>query len=322
MTNSEYSYNQSYWPSSPGPDLNYKISIIFANLHIKISQNLSNQSTHNIALDVLSIHQKYYLLHIILKELKKTILANIIFEIQPRQIIVNQNIILTNILSNTGQQFLFEKPHDFGDHQKQLINYDAETLYELRNNLTLLLTLSILGSSPKIQTLLNPVITSKIYNVQVEILFENFLIQTANLFIDALLRTNEGINFGFQNHLFHSNYSSIRNIEQFRNNLMWYKFLYRYIVIPKNIYENKYNLYVMSPKGIIQKYIFTQRLSELTKLSTIQLIVTFIIEIQDFLLPKIYNLIQFILKIIFSIIYEPLKNNSRLLWKNIIKDIS
>nr|YP_010336733.1 hypothetical protein MW559_pgp153 [Stylonema alsidii]UNJ15139.1 hypothetical protein [Stylonema alsidii] len=322
MTNSEYSYNQSYWPSTPGPDLNYKISIIFANLHIKISQNLSNQSTHNIALDVLSIHQKYYLLHIILKELKKTILENIIFEIQSKQIIVNRNVILANILSNTRQQFLFDKQHDLVGHQKQLINYDAETLYELQNNLTLLLTLSILGSSPKIQTLLNPVITSKIYNVQVEILFENFLIQTANLFIDALLRTNEGISFGFQNHLFNSNYSSIRNIEQFRNNLMWYKFLYRYIVIPKNIYENKYNLYVMSPKGIIQKYIFTQRLSELTQLSTIQLIVTFIIEIQDFLLPKIYNLIQFILKIIFSIIYEPLRNNSRLLWKNIIKDIS
>nr|YP_010336339.1 hypothetical protein MW428_pgp153 [Goniotrichopsis reniformis]UNJ14745.1 hypothetical protein [Goniotrichopsis reniformis] len=313
--------NRSDWPIDQGKDLNYRVAKIFALLHIKIAQNLSNKSSHILPIDVLSNFKKHQLFLIILEELEKVLLDTIRAQIKPKDLTKNKNSLALSILSNSREIF-FSQYNDSKNYDYYLlINYDQDLIFELENNLELLLLFSILGSSHNTQTLFNRNLPQKINERQIEVLFDNFLVQTSNLLTDGLLRTTEGISFSLQNHLFNSNYYSVRNIEQFRNNLMWHKFMRRYIIIPKNIYENRYNLYVLSPSGILTKYIFAQRLYELSKLSTTQLIITFIIEIQDFLLPKIYSFLRFITKIIFFVIYEPLKSNTRLFWHNLGKDI-
>ena len=88
------------------------------------------------------------------------------------------------------------------------------------------------------------------------------------------------------------------------------------------IYENRYNIWIMGPKGIISKNIFGHRLYELSDLSTTQLVITFILEIQDFLLPKLYTLVQVLMKAIFYIISGPIKSKIRIIWKSISSDFS
>nr|YP_010336536.1 hypothetical protein MW557_pgp152 [Rhodospora sordida]UNJ14942.1 hypothetical protein [Rhodospora sordida] len=320
--NKSSQYFVSYWPTNPGLNLTRKVALIFANLRIKISQNLSNKSYDILSVEVLSHIKKYKLFYIILNQLELIILEKVTSKIELHHIIQEKYLIVLQFLSKSKEAFFDEFNTSHNYNLQQLFNYDHNMVHELENNLELLLVFSVLGSSNQTKIIFHPSFIQKIPDIQIEILFENFLIQTSNVLIDALLRTSDGINFGFQSHLFDKQYCSIRTIEQFRNNLMWYKFTNRYITIPKNIYENKYSLYVISPQGILNKHISAYRLYELSELSTSQLIVTFIIEIQDFLLPKLSGLLRFLTKVIFYIIYEPLKSNTQLLWQNWSKDLS
>mmetsp|Transcript_16938 Transcript_16938/g.69130 ORF Transcript_16938/g.69130 Transcript_16938/m.69130 type:complete len:318 (+) Transcript_16938:2875-3828(+) len=314
MSRQTYSPNMIYWPNNPGIDLNRQVAHIFTNLKIKISQNLQNRSSQVLPIDILSPTKKYYVFSIILNELE-----NITLECIASKDNLKQESI-TSFLTASSHKISCESyisSNNIKIHRR-LFNYDSKMVTELANNLTIILNLCSLGASNFSQVIFYPnTLSRRVPYIQIEILFENFIIQASNVVIDALLRTSEGVMFGLENHLFNIRYSSIRTIEQFRNNLMWYKFVYNYIAIPKNIYENKYNVYVISPEGILSKHIFAQRLAELSTLSTTQLVITFIIEIQDFLLPKIYILLQFISKTIFFIIYEPLTITLTKLSKNL-----
>nr|YP_010336140.1 hypothetical protein MW609_pgp153 [Chroodactylon ornatum]UNJ14546.1 hypothetical protein [Chroodactylon ornatum] len=312
----------TYWPTVPGRNLNRKVAKTLATLRIKISQNLANQSLPYLPINILSPLGRYSLTSLILHEVEQFILENIGSNLNATQIRQKRHRNVSQLIYKSTRKFFYASNISSSFNYKEIFNYDSRSMLELENDFELLLGFSILGLSDKTKVVFNPIFGSQVPDTQIELLFENFIIQVANFLVDALLRTSEGVTFGFQNQIFDNQYSSIRTVEQFKNNLMWYKFVKYYITIPKNIYENTYSIWVISPKGIICRNISAHRLYDLSELSTTQLTVTFIIEIQDFIIPKISNLIQFCTKALFYLLYEPIHMRLRLLWHNWTKYFS
>nr|YP_010338475.1 hypothetical protein MW432_pgp156 [Rhodaphanes brevistipitata]UNJ18425.1 hypothetical protein [Rhodaphanes brevistipitata] len=312
-----------YWPSHQGSELNLCVAQLFAKTRIKCLNYLCNVTSQTMPIDVLFYTKRYQLFQIILNELEKLVLEKITSRTNLNIIKIEKYFILDHLLHRSTHHF-FTKCHrlQYASNQKMkiklYINFDLQLIRILSNFFEIVFAFLLFGSSNKIYMTFG----KKVLVAQVEILFENLIIDVSNCIIDALLRNSDGISFAFQNYIFDNQYYSIRKIEQIRNNLMWYKFMNQYINIPKNIYENKYSIWIISPKGILAKKISAYRLYELSYLSTNQLIITFILEIQDFLLPKIYALIQFLIKTIFFFIYKPIQSKIELLWRYITNDFS
>jgi len=316
---------KKYWAATQGQNLNIQVAGLLTKTKRKLYQDLSNATSKTIPLDILFHTKRRKLFQIVVNEVESMVLEKVTLEVTPREIYQKKTTMISELLKRSEKKFFLEcDPFHLSNlfSNAQLINYDNSITYNLENFLELILLFCLFGSSNKTKVIFNPIFGDKIPAIQVEVLFENFIIEISNYFIDALLRSSSGIVFGFQNYLFDDKYYSIRKVEQFRNNLMWYKFTNRYINIPKNIYENRYNIWIMGPKGIISKNIFGHRLYELSDLSTTQLVITFILEIQDFLLPKLYTLVQVLMKAIFYIISGPIKSKIRIIWKSISSDFS
>ena len=313
------------WPNTQCMQLNNHVTYLFTKTKIKIYKNLPNITPKLIPIDILFHTKRYQLFQVIIDELETIIIDTITVQITPTKLQQNKNLILHDLLKKSEENF-FQKCNLLhlldSSCGYPLLNYDNKMTDHIENLLEIVLGFCLFGSSNKIKSIFHPDFSEKISVLQVEVLFENFMIETSNYCIDALLRSSSGIIFGFQNYIFDEKYYSIRKVEEFRNNLMWYKFTNRYIDIPKNIYENRFTIWIIGPKGIISKKIFGHRLYELPSLSTTQLIITFILEIQDFFLPKFYNLIQILAKAIFYIISGPIKSKIYLVWKNISNDVS
>nr|YP_010330221.1 hypothetical protein MW505_pgp060 [Porphyridium aerugineum]UNJ17937.1 hypothetical protein [Porphyridium aerugineum] len=98
-------------------------------------------------------------------------------------------------------------------------------------------------------------------------------------------------------------YFSTREFELIKNNLAWNQFIKKYIEETYNIYENKIIIYCLDSSSNIQKkYIRIQRISEFINLLSIQYIIALIIEIKDFIFPKIFIIISYIGQLIIFII--------------------
>lgn len=314
--------DKEFWPVNPSTDLNKKVAYVFAKTKVKFLHNLTNISNQTLPIDALFYTKKYILFHIILEEFENIFMNKVLLIEQ----ISNQNNLLQYLLQRSTKNFFNEcvssKNKTIDVDITLLVNFDIGSINALKDSLEILMLFFIYGSSYKTKMIFSPIFGKQIPIIQIEILLENLIIEISNFIIDALLRSSQGIKFAFQYYIFNDRHYSIRKIEQIRNNLMWYKFVNKYINIPKNIYENKYSVWIISPRGIISKNISGHRLYELSNLSTTQLIITFLLEIQDFFLPKISNFIQFLFKTICYIIYNPLKSKISTTWQHFTHDLS
>nr|YP_009297293.1 hypothetical protein Psor_161 [Porphyridium sordidum]AOM66636.1 hypothetical protein Psor_161 [Porphyridium sordidum] len=84
---------------------------------------------------------------------------------------------------------------------------------------------------------------------------------------------------------------SRRNLDKIRNNISWNRLVFKYIKEPHNIYENRYEIFYFNKNVLYSSYIQQLRTEEFFKLKSIQYIV---IEIQDFIMPKVLNLIIYL----------------------------
>nr|ARO91087.1 conserved hypothetical plastid protein [Flintiella sanguinaria] len=114
-----------------------------------------------------------------------------------------------------------------------------------------------------------------------------------------LIENNPDLIYQFCN----TEYNSIRLFENFRNNLLWQNFILKYLEEPKNIYENKMVIYYMTKRHTInKKYVKIERIAEFINLLSIQYFVALVIEIVDFVLPKIYDLLCYFGQLVYFVI--------------------
>ncbi|MEB3181771.1 MAG: DUF3685 domain-containing protein [Nostocaceae cyanobacterium] len=126
-----------------------------------------------------------------------------------------------------------------------------------------------------------------------EILLQNLLIHVANGVVQPLLNRLADVEVIKQS-FYDQRLISTREIERFRNSLSW-KYRWRDTVTEAQaMFESRYNLFVLVPRGIAQTAIYAPRSGELAQLSGIPLVVTIALEFRDAIAPRIRAVVSFI----------------------------
>nr|AOM64600.1 hypothetical protein Riqu_121 [Riquetophycus sp.] len=304
-----------YWPYKQGINLNSEVGNLFFNTRQKFSDSLSNQTNDTLYIDMLDNSSRKKLFSSILTELEILILDIVELDLNINNIKSLNHKILYDLIEKSLHRFLSQLKQYFNiiircEYNQE--NYYSTILSEHKLLLENLLIYLIFGSC---------CINSQIFTFEkqytpkehVSILLENLIIQISNLVIFIILDNIKSLSkitsFIKINALCNNTYMSIRSLALFRNNLVIQHFIYIYIYKPKEIYSSRYKVWLISSKGLIAKYISITRLDDFSKLSTIQLILILLIEVQDIIIPKLEKLLLILSKIIIYIFINFLGNS-------------
>nr|YP_010925518.1 hypothetical protein RMC00_pgp196 [Neoporphyra dentata]WKD83750.1 hypothetical protein [Neoporphyra dentata] len=286
----------NYWPSSQGHALNQEVAELLVRTSIKINRKLTNCSQEVLILDVFRTEVKRNLLKIILTELEKILLE-----------IYNSNLGLNDITTLT-ENILIDLFHRCVKRFCKLYELDYNNIYQDINDLNYLvcdykMLLQILiiqllfGSSQSINKTFN-LFTSNVPIKQVEIFLENYLIQLSNIIAHMLVQNFDTVHETNASYLCNVKFLSDRKLEKLKNNLIWNTLVKNYIERPRAIYESRYKVWGFYQEGLNCQYIYACRSNELYTLSSMQILITFLLEVQDFFVPKIQSTIFLIGQII------------------------
>lgn len=313
-----------YWPNQQGIDLNKAVINIFYYIDNKLINNLSNNTKYVLHIDILDNYNKYKIMRIVLQEFKFLLLDLVELNLPLNDILEMKSQILIDLIEQAKQKFLQVKDLYYNKTYSIENNY-IKNIYLQQNLLIEYLLIYFLFGSSFISC--NRFPFNKLYTPQehVQILLENFIIQLSNLvifyFFDQLHELPKMQAVLKKYNLCNTNYLATRSIAIFKNNLIFQNISEFYIEQPKNIYNSKYRIFLISSQGIITKYIFISRINDLKKLSKIQLFLLLFLEIQDILIPKIENILLITTKIIFYTLINLLGNSFLILIRILIGHI-
>lgn len=301
----------NYWPDEQGIDLNLQVAQLFQRTYLKLDFCVYNQTSYNLAIDILNKNYKCLLLKIVLTELETMVLDILELNLTKNDImILNEKIAINLVLisiSRFQQQFSCLKSVDYINNISCLLRFEHGFLLDD------LLHYLIFGNNLLSSNLFSPSETPIKY---IEVLLDNVVIQVANLAFYELINSQSSLKALFDTltsyNVCNDTYISIRSIAAFRNNLLWQNIISYYIKQPRIIYNNRYQVWFLSPYGMDTRYIYMSRVDDFKLLSYSQLLITSIIEFQDWLIPKILtaflicsrillyifsNLIQYVIKL-------------------------
>jgi hypothetical protein len=114
---------------------------------------------------------------------------------------------------------------------------------------------------------------------------------------------------------------STREIERFRNNLSWKYRLNNYVTGATTIFESRYELFVLAPRGIAKISIYAPRSQELAQLTGIPLVVTLLLEFRDAIAPRLQSLLAFLGSGIVFILTQVIGRGLGLIGRGILQGI-
>ncbi|MDY6898221.1 MAG: DUF3685 domain-containing protein [Cyanobacteriota bacterium] len=130
-------------------------------------------------------------------------------------------------------------------------------------------------------------------NEHAAIILENMLINIANAVIQPLLNRVADVEI-IKKDYYNRQFISTREIERFRNDLSWKYRWQNYVGEPQEIFESRYELFVLAPRGIAKAFTYAPRNSELAQLGGIPLVVTLLLELRDAATPRVQSLVSFL----------------------------
>ncbi|MFL0605125.1 DUF3685 domain-containing protein [Cylindrospermopsis raciborskii] len=275
-------------------------SIIFTSCLDKLHSHLSNIGEVPLEIDILREEKKKELLYLILQKLSQRLdkLRDCQFEIS--QLSNLKKEILYDLWEGVVREFYGQIP------QVNVGKSTIETVGFLLDNARGVET-EILDKIPLVEELLSYLIwqtdlyvDNRLYspgsesaNYQILMILENLLIQIANGVLQPLINLLADVETVKQ-HFYDRHFISTREIERFRNNLSWKYWLTRHFGEPQAIFESRYELFVIAPRGITKTSIYSPRNHQLANLSGIPLVVTLALEFRDAIAPRLQSLLSFV----------------------------
>ncbi|MEH2387597.1 MAG: DUF3685 domain-containing protein [Nostoc sp.] len=275
-------------------------SALFASCVTKFQFSLRNITDIPLEIDIFREDKKRELLYLILQKL-----ADQLDELRAAQIEINQLYEVKNTLIYDLWQaaitYFFGKFSriKLGDQNIEIVNFLLQnTEIVQRDILNKIPLVCELYSYLLFQTELNidntsyPVVSIEAKS-QALMILENLLIQVANGVVQPLLNSLADVEAIKQN-FYGRQLISTREIERFRNDLSWKYRIKNYINEPKAVFESRYELFVIAPRGIANTSVYAPRNQELEKLSNIPLVVTLLLEFSDAIAPRLKSLLAFV----------------------------
>nr|YP_009313420.1 Hypothetical protein ycf55 [Galaxaura rugosa]SCW21674.1 Hypothetical protein ycf55 [Galaxaura rugosa] len=314
-----------YWPDKQGIDLNIQISNLFKKIYLKLNFNLYNTTSHLLSIDIVNSYFKKELFQIILLELEILILDVIELDININDIYALNQKILIDLISKSlisCQQIFKIQVTEFYNVNNKFSSIISSRRIRLEHRLLLqnLLVYLVFGSSADTTNLyLFP--DSRIPSKHVEILLDNVVIQLGDIIFYELMACNKStlqlFDFLKGHNICRTTYISARSIATFKNNLLWYNYITYYFKQPRVIYNNRYQVWIFSSKGLNSQYIYASREQDIKLLSHLQFIIIVLLELQDFVTPKLQNILILLSKVCVYIIRYLISNSLKVLLKSI-----
>ncbi|MCC5617784.1 DUF3685 domain-containing protein [Nostoc sp. CHAB 5836] len=275
-------------------------SALFADCVNKLQFPLQNVTNIPLEIDIFRENKKRELLYIILQKLAEQLDELRTFKIEINQLCEVKATLLGDLWQAAITDF-------FGKFSRvKLRNKNIEIVNLLLQNAEIVQR-DILNKIPLVyelycyllfQTELNidnnsyPVVSAEA-KTQALMILENLLIQVGNGVVQPLLNSLADVEEIKQN-FYGRKLFSTREIERFRNDLSWKYRVRNYIDEPKAVFESRYDLFVIAPRGIANTSVYAPRNQELEKLSNIPLVVTLLLEFSDAIAPRFKSLLAFV----------------------------
>jgi DNA-binding NarL/FixJ family response regulator len=273
-------------------------SVLFAECVNHLQSSLENISETPLEIDILQVEKKTELLNLVLQKF-----AQVIDDLRASQLDINQlsqmrERILLDLWQITTIDF-------FGKFSRISIGNNSVEIVTLLLQDGEIVQSQILQQVPLFNELLIYLIfpgdlyiennlyslhslEAKSYTLSI---LENLLIQVANAVIQPLLNRLANLESIKQN-FYDSQLISTRELERFRNDLSWKYRWKNYVTEAQAIFESRYELFVITPRGIAKTSVYGSRQQELTQLRGVPLIVTLLLEFRDAIAPRLKSLLS------------------------------
>ncbi|MBD2441432.1 DUF3685 domain-containing protein [Nostoc sp. FACHB-110] len=290
-------------PQLTSPPLLSAIAVqsnLFTACITKLQFSLENITDTPLEIDILQVDKKRELLYLILQKLTKQLEELRNGQITTIQLEGLQNTILFDLWQATVTDFFGKFSQvQVGKQNLTVINVLLQNPRVIQNELLNKIPFVVeLFSYLLMQTDLH--IDNHIYladsnaaQTQALIILENLLIQVANAVIQPLLNYLADVE-SIKKDFYSRQLISTREIERFRNDLSWKYRLNNYVYEAQAIFESRYELFVLAPRGIAKISIYAPRNAELARLSGIPLFVTLGLELRDAIAPRLRSLLSFL----------------------------
>ncbi|MBD2514859.1 DUF3685 domain-containing protein [Nostoc sp. FACHB-973] len=275
-------------------------SVLFASCVTKLQFPLENVTDIPLEIDILREQKKRELLYLILQKL-----AQQLDELRASQIEISQLSGVKNTLIRdlwqAGVTDFFGKFSliKLGKQNIEIVNVLLQNTQvvqaEILNKIPLVFELYsyLLFQTEMYIDNASYAATSAEAKSQASMILENLLIQVANGVIQPLLNSLADVEI-IKKNFYGSRLISTREIERFRNELSWKYRFNNYINEAQTIFESRYEIFVIAPRGIAKTSIYAPRNQELAKLSNIPLLVTLVLEFSDAIAPRLKSLLAFL----------------------------
>ena len=120
----------------------------------------------------------------------------------------------------------------------------------------------------------------------IEALIDNLVLEISNCIIYFSVFNFSSI-YAFRQTLYKAKFLSLRNFERFKNNISWQLQIRFYIQRPLDLYNNRYELFILRTSGIYEKKIYANRSREVSYLTKWALVPLVFIELKDFLIGRL-----------------------------------
>ncbi|MFS0518259.1 DUF3685 domain-containing protein [Nostoc sp. UIC 10607] len=275
-------------------------SALFASCITKLQFPLQNVTDVPLEIDIFREEKKRELLYLILQKL-----AQQLDELRASQIEMNQlHEVKSTLLRDLWQAAITDF---FGKFSRIKIGEQNIEIVNLLLQNTEIVQADILNKIPLVFELYSyllfqtelyidngsyPAVSNEAKS-QALMILENLLIQVANGVVQPLLNSLADVE-AIKQKLYSRQFISTREIERFRNDLSWKYRLKNYINEPKAVFESRYDLFVIAPRGIANTSVYAPRNQELGKLSNIPLVVTLFLEFSDAIAPRLKSLLAIV----------------------------
>ncbi|MBC1223612.1 DUF3685 domain-containing protein [Nostoc sp. UCD121] len=273
---------------------------LFASCVTKLQFPLRNVTDVPLEIDIFREEKKRELLYLVLQKLTEQLDELRNSKLDLNQLYEVKNILLRDLWQAAITDFFGKFSRiKIGNQNIEIVNFLLQNLEavqrDILNKIPLVFELYsylIFQTELRIDNTSYPVLGTEAKS-QALMILENLLIQVANGVVQPLLNSLADVEIMKQN-LYCREFISTREIERFRNDLSWKYRLINYIEEPKAVFESRYDLFVIAPRGIAKTSVYAPRNQELAKLSNIPLIVTLLLEFSDAIAPRLKSLLSFL----------------------------
>jgi hypothetical protein len=257
---------------------------LFIRLQYKLRLSLKNNGNWLLGTDVLRTDKRSQLFKIVALNIETKFLTLLKSDFK----YFDERTILFALIKMSTEDFLVQC-YSLNFHLNKKIFSRSLYLQFLLENSNILIRLPF-SSVLKLETenfysIFDP-IYSQASDKFLEALFDNLIVEISHCVMQIIITE-----FSFINHirqiLYKSNFLSLRNIERFKNNLVWQTRLKYYINYPKNLYNSQYGIWVIRSTGIYYRTIYANRSEKLLTLRKTALLTITLIELQDFLISRV-----------------------------------